>query len=367
MVSSSSTSPPSPAAADDRSANSYSSKRPTSPTRSKQGSSPISRSSTFLADGEGTRGSTVLPAPQDATVVGVVAGPGAAAGAAPVAAVEAIVAVGAEATSRGSGVGKVSDDRVGHHENTGSCSSYGGFDEKVAGSGDAVNETELSGINSREEHRGGDDDINKGAVAQRITRNSLQNSSQTDDHCRGCSRDRGGRGGESGGEVDGTTTANVVTTVAHSSLVENSVQSDSNNNTGNTRLDDTRHQQSAPGPTRSRPLRTKKKKNVLKGTRISPRSPTRRGRRGVSSRAGGRDWEKEAKRRRKLYKKIAKEARTTARAMPVGGDGGGSDEWDADGGGNRDGPEGWAVCDGTESAVDLGPYQGVQSVALEHR
>ncbi|CAM9748834.1 unnamed protein product, partial [Sphacelaria rigidula] len=118
------------------------------------------------------------------------------------------------------------------------------------------------------------------------------------------------------------------------------------------------------------------------------RSPTRRrGRRrggGGGGCTGGRDWVKEAKRRKKIYKKTAKVAGAHATgAVGVngvggpGGDGAGDGVVFSPGTGERWGQgEQWAQhqqqqhqhqqqYDGTQSAVDLGPGYGVQNPTFE--
>lgn len=120
------------------------------------------------------------------------------------------------------------------------------------------------------------------------------------------------------------------------------------------------------------------------------RSPTRRrGRRrggGGGGCTGGRDWVKEAKRRKKIYKKTAKVAGAHATgAVGVngvggpGGDGAGDGVVFSPGTGERWGQgEQWAQhqqqqhqhqqqYDGTQSAVDLGPGYGVQNPTFEQR
>lgn len=156
-------------------------------------------------------------------------------------------------------------------------------------------------------------------------------------------------------------------------------------------------------PDRSPPSSARRKRKTGKGdggngggkergkSRVhGSRSPTRRrGRRrgsGGGGCTGGRDWAKEAKRRKKIYKKMAKVAGAQATgAVGVSGvrapagDGAGRGVAFSLGTGERWGQgEQWAQqshqqqqhrqqYDGTQSAVDLGPGYGMQNAAFEQR
>lgn len=126
--------------------------------------------------------------------------------------------------------------------------------------------------------------------------------------------------------------------------------------------------QSSPAPRR-------KKKGGAKthrGRSSLSRSPARRrGRAG----APGRDWAKEAKRRRKLYKKVAKDGVDSgggvvvAGITAVNGDDGGVGRRDSGGSGGEGFAEDerWGQA-GIESMVDLGQWgAGVQNLEIEQR
>lgn len=132
-------------------------------------------------------------------------------------------------------------------------------------------------------------------------------------------------------------------------------------------------------PSGSSPSRRKKRGGTRKGGshKSSSRSPARRRGRGASP--GGRDWAKEAKRRRKLYKRVA---RATNEGGEGNGRGGGHDVFGSLAGSTEEGCEEEIVLqdgseqlegvvkDGRESMVDLegGQRQSVvQNLELQAR